>query len=366
MATFTEPRPIKKLIHLENDYSIGAHPNVMKWLSETNDLRTTAYGGDRFCEMAANKIKTLCHTRRVAVHFFTGGTIVNVTLLASALRPYQGIIAASVAHIQTHETGAIEAHGYKVLTVPSLDGKVSAEEIRRLFDAHYTDPDHEHTVQPGIVSLANPTEYGAIYSLEELTAISDVCRKCGLYLYVDGARLGYALMAEGNDITLADMASLCDAFTIGGTKQGALFGEALVIANDKLKKDFRYMIKQNGALLAKGRLLGLNFLGLLEDDIYFTTSQEANRLAMRLKEGIAARGYPFLLDSPTNQQFPILPDRVISLLSEKYVFSYIKRIDEEHSCIRICTDWATLEETVDGLLADLDKAGDPLTQRISS
>lgn len=360
----TKPLPYKKLIHFENDYSTGAHPNVIRMLTESNSERTSVYGEDMYCEKAAEKIKTLCHARHPAVHFFTGGTVVNVTLLSAALRPFQGVIASSVAHIHTHETGAMEAHGHKILPLPSTDGKITAAQIRSVFDAHYTDPNHEHTVQPAIVSLANPTEYGAIYTLDELTAVSNVCRKCGLYLYVDGARLGYALMAENNDITLADMAALCDAFTIGGTKHGAVMGEALVITNNTLKKDFRYAIKQNGALLAKSRFLGLNFLALLENDIYFKTSEKANRMAMRLRDGLAAMGYTFLLDSPTNQQFPIVSDRVISLLSEKYVFSYMHRVSETASCIRICTDWATEEKDIDELLADFKKAGDPLPRRI--
>lgn len=343
------------LIRFENDYCDGALPEVMEALLFTNNERTNVYSEDYHCEEARNIIQKLCQNNRAAVHFLPGGTIANVTLLASALMPYQGVVSSSVGHIHVHETGAIEARGHKILTIESSDGKITAAEIRALFDAHYADSNHEHMVQPGIVYLTNPTEYGAIYHKEELTAISEVCHKCGMYLYLDGARLGYALTAETNDLTLADLARLCDAFTIGGTKHGALFGEALVITNDRLKVNFRYSIKQSGALTAKGRLLGVQFTALLENGLYFDTSRESNRKAMKLRCALEALGYPFLMESKTNQQFPIFPDRELSLLGERYSFSYITRIDEEHSCVRLCTNWSTREEDIDALIADLQK-----------
>ena len=343
------------LIRFENDYCDGALPEVMEALIRTNDERTNVYSEDYHCEEARNIIQKLCNNNRAAVHFLPGGTIANVTLLASAILPYQGVVSSSVGHIHVHETGAIEARGHKVLTIGSRDGKITANEIRRLFDNHYADPNHEHTVQPGIVYITNPTEYGAIYHKDELAAISEVCRKCGMYLYLDGARLGYALTAETNDLTLADLALLCDAFTIGGTKHGALFGEALVITNDRLKVNFRYSIKQSGALTAKGRLLGVQFTALMENGLYFDTSQKSNQKAIRIRDALEALGYPFYVNSETNQQFPIFPNRELSLLAERYSFSTIEKIDEGHTCVRICTNWSTKDEDIDSLLADIRK-----------
>ncbi len=343
------------LIRFENDYSDGAHPKVLEALIATNHERTNVYGEDYHCDEARSIIKRLCQSPRAAVHFLPGGTITNVTLLTSALRPYQGIVSSEVGHIHVHETGAIEARGHKILTLPALDGKITAEAVRRRFDSHYVDPDHEHTVMPGIVYITNPTEYGAIYQKEELKALSEVCRACGLYLYLDGARLGYALTAEHNDLTLADLASLCDAFSIGGTKHGALFGEALVITNDHLKANFRYSIKQSGALTAKGRLLGVQFTALLEDGLYFDTAREANRQAIKIRDALLSLGYRFFCESETNQQFPIFPDRELNALSERYSFSTIEKLDNDETCIRICTNYATREEDIDALLEDIKK-----------
>lgn len=340
------------LVRFENDYSNGAHPKVLQALIDTNEDTTDVYSEDEYCEKARRLIQTLCRDSGAAVHFLPGGTITNLTIITAALLPYQGVVSSSVGHIHVHETGAIEARGHKILTIPSRDGKITADAVRALFDAHHADPNHEHTVQPGMVYLTNPTEYGAIYTKAELFEIHRVCRACGLYLYVDGARLGYALTAEGNDLSLHDLAALTDAFTIGGTKHGALFGEALVITHDALKRHFRYCIKQSGALMAKGRLLGVQYLALMENDLYFTTSREANRKAMKLKNGLSALGCRFLLDSPTNQQFPILPDRVLTALSQKYTFSDMGHVNENETCIRLCTNWATCEEDIDSLLSD--------------
>lgn len=341
------------MIRFENDYGCGAHPNVLRWMIKTNEDSTDVYSEDSYCNQARELIRALCQAPNAAVHFLPGGTMTNLTMIAATLLPYQGVISSSVGHIEVHETGAIEAKGHKVLTIPSQDGKITAEEIRNVYDSHYADASREHMVQPGMVYLTNPTEYGAIYTKEELTAISKVCRETELYLYVDGARLGYALTAEGNDLTLGDLAALCDAFYIGGTKHGALLGEALVITNDKLKKHFRYYIKQNGALLAKGRILGIQFLALLEDDLYFTTSKEANQKAMRLKEGIASLGYSFYVDSVTNQQFPILPAKMLGILSEKYTFSDMGKVDDTYRIARFCTNFATRDEDIETLLADI-------------
>lgn len=341
------------LIRFDNDYSDGAHPAILDLLARTNDERTDVYSEDIFCQKAAEKIRALCKSESAAVHFMTGGTITNMTLITAALLPYQGVISSSVGHINVHETGAIEARGHKVLTIPSSDGKITAGAVKALYEAHANDSSREHTVMPGMVYLTNPTEYGAIYQKSELAAICEVCRSCGLFLYLDGARLGYALTAEGNDLTLADLAALCDAFSIGGTKHGALLGEALVIPNEALKKNFRYYIKQTGGLLAKGRILGLQYLALLEDNLYFTTSAETNRKAARIQTALSELGYSFLLLTPTNQIFPIFPDRELEILSKKYTFCPIERIDATTSCVRICTNWATREEEIDSLLADI-------------
>lgn len=341
------------MIRFENDYGCGAHPNVLKWMVSTNEENSGVYSEDDYCNKARDVIRTLCHTQNADVHFIPGGTMTNLTMIAATLRPYQGVISSSVGHIEVHETGAIEAKGHKVLTIPSKDGKITAREIQTMYDEHYADESREHMVQPGMVYLTNPTEYGAIYTKEELTAISKVCQSSGLFLYIDGARLGYALTATGNDLTLSDLAELCDAFYIGGTKHGALLGEALVITNDKLKKHFRYHIKQNGALLAKGRILGIQFLALFENGIYFTTSQDANRKAAILKAGISDLGYAFYVDSPTNQQFPILPTKILGTLAEKYTFSNMGKFDDNHTVTRFCTNFATKEEDIASLLSDI-------------
>ena len=341
------------MIRFENDYSCGAHPNVLKWMINTNESTSGVYSEDDYCDKARELICSLCQAPNADVHFLPGGTMTNLTMIAATLLPYQGVISSSVGHIEVHETGAIEAKGHKILTIPSQDGKITAEEIKAVYDNHYADESREHMVQPGMVYLTNPTEYGAIYSQKELAAISKVCRDTGLYLYIDGARLGYALTANGNDLTLADFAELCDAFYIGGTKHGALLGEALVITNDKLKKHFRYYIKQNGALLAKGRILGIQFLALFEDDIYFSTSREANQKASMLRQGIADLGYFFYVDSPTNQQFPILPTQMIPTLAQKYTFSNMGKFDDTHTITRFCTNFATKEEDIASLLSDI-------------
>ena len=252
-----------------------------------------------------------------------------------------------------HETGAVEATGHKVLPLPAHDGKISAEQIRKACAEHYADDSHEHMVQPGLVYLSSPTEFGTLYAKEELQAISQACRELGLTLFVDGARMGYGLMSEVNDVTLADFAALCDVFTIGGTKVGALFGEAVVIASPALKKDFRYLMKQRGAMLAKGRLLGLQFLALFQDNLYFRIAKRADELAMRLRQAFTEQGWPLLYDSFTNQQFPIIPDDVLQRLGETYSFSFWQKTDATHSAVRFCASWATTEEAVNQLIADL-------------
>ena len=256
-------------------------------------------------------------------------------------------------HINVHETGAIEHSGHKVLALDGVNGLLSAEAIREAMEEHLAEDGPEHTVQPGMVYISFSSEVGTVYSLAQLQAISDVCREYGLPLFIDGARMGYGLASDGNDVTLTDIARLADVFYIGGTKQGALFGEAVVITNDNLKKDFRYCIKQNGGMLAKGRLLGIQFMTLFEDGLYFELSSHAVSLAMKIRDAFFAKGYDFLVDSPTNQQFPILPNEVMERLASEFRFSVWKKIDEGHTAVRFCTSWATAQESVDALIAAL-------------
>ncbi len=341
------------MIRFNCDYSEGAHPRVLEKLAAANLEQTAGYGMDPYCEKAAGLIRELCESPRAAVHFMVGGTPANLTVISAALRPHQGAISADTGHIAGHESGAVEATGHKVLTLPNKDGKITAEQIQELYDDHYSRDNHEHIVQPGLVYLSNPTELGTIYSLSELTAISETCRKNGLYLYLDGARLGYGLCAKGSDLNLPALAKLCDAFYIGGTKQGALFGEALVIRNEELKKDFRYIQKQKGGMLAKGRLLGLQFLALLEDGLYFELSRRADELAAQIHEAFAQKGFAFASGSNTNQQFPILPDAVLQRLGEKFVYADEGSAGEGSRVVRFCTSWATREEDVRALTDEI-------------
>ena len=341
------------MILFHNDYSEGCHEKVLEALVRTNAEQTAGYGEDLYCARAAEKIRKCCGREDAAVHFLVGGTQANLTVIASALRPHQGVLAADSGHINVHETGAIEATGHKVLWLPSLHGKIRAEQILEYVRLHRTDPSFEHTVQPKMVYISNPTEWGTLYSKAELEEIFAACRENGLYLFLDGARLGYGLMAKENDLSLEDIAWLCDVFYIGGTKVGALFGEAVVITDPALKEDFRYIIKQRGAMLAKGRLLGVQFDALMEDGLYFTISAHAARLAAKLRDCFTSLGYEFFMPPQTNQLFPILPGAVRAALAEKYTFIEMDWIDEDRRACRFCTSWATKEENVDALCADL-------------
>ena len=348
-----ERNSYSEMILFDSDYTEGAHPSILKLLSETNMEQTCGYGEDEYCEKAARRLKELCAAPDADVHFITGGTQTNLTLITAALRPHQGVISADTGHIAVHESGAIEASGHKVLTLPDDSGKISAQQILRFCEDHYRDETREHMVQPGLVYLSQPTELGTLYSARELADIRSVCDRFGLFLYIDGARCGYGLAAEGADFTLPLLAELCDAFYIGGTKVGALFGEALLILHPALKKDFRYILKQRVGRLAKGRILGLQFLALFSDDTYFRISRHADQLACRLRDALTVCGCPFLIRSDTNQQFPVLPDSVLEKLRQKYGFSYWQRTDETHSAVRFCTSWATREEDVDMLIRDI-------------
>lgn len=341
------------MIRFESDYLEGAHPAILKKMVETNLEQTPGYGLDPYCESARESIRRLCRNDGADVQFLVGGTQANLTVAASILRPHQGVVAADTGHVNCHESGAIEATGHKVLTAKNENGKLTARQVRRIYDEHWGDANREHMVQPGMVYVSHPTEFGTLYTKAELRDLSGVCRECGLPLYLDGARLGYGFMAEENDLTLADLAKLCDVFSIGGTKVGALFGEAVVIPGEGLRQDFRYILKQRGGMLAKGRLLGIQFDVLFRDGLYFKISEHADRLAVKLKKAFLAKGFPLLCDSGTNQQFPILPDGALAVLAKKYSFSFWKKADASHSAVRFCTSWATRESDVDELIRDL-------------
>ena len=341
------------MIRFNSDYTEGCHPAILERLTETNMEQTPGYGVDEHCKHAAELIKSACAAPNADVHFLVGGTQTNVTVISSALKHYQGVITANTGHINVHETGALEACGHKCLVLETNDGKLTAEMIDRYTKGHFADDSFEHMVQPKMVYISNPTEVGTIYKKEELKAIYETCKENNLYLFLDGARLGYGLASRENDLTLADVAELTDVFYIGGTKVGALFGEAVVITNDELKTDFRYQIKQRGGMLAKGRLLGIQFETLFEEDRYMEISRHAARLAEKLKDELSKMGVIFMVDSPSNQQFPILPNRVLKELKKKYSFEFQGKIDEEQSAVRFCTCWATKEKNVDALLCDI-------------
>ncbi len=343
------------MIRFESDYLEGAHPLILKRLEETNFDQTAGYGNDPFCDSAREKIRGLCGDADVDVHFLVGGTQANFTVISAVLRSYQGVLAAVTGHINVHETGAVEATGHKVLPLPSEDGKITAEQVQHAYDVHWNDADHEHIVQPGMVYISWPTENGTLYSKEELQALHDTCERLGIPLFLDGARMGYGLTAEPNTLTLADIAELTDVFYIGGTKVGALFGEAVVISNPAIKKDFRYLIKQHGGMLAKGRLLGIQFDTLFAGGLYFEIAKHADRLAMRLREAFVKKGYELRYDSYTNQQFPILPNSHIDRLKKKYSFAFWEVVDDTSSAVRFCTSWATREESVDELIRDIEE-----------
>lgn len=338
------------MIRFDCDYLEGAHPAILQKLIETNMDQTIGYEVDPYCEAAAEKIRAACACPGAAVHFLVGGTQTNTTVIYSLLRPWEGVLSADTGHINCHESGAIEGTGHKVIALPGQDGKLTAEMVENAFEAWKADASWEHIVKPGMVYISHPTETGTLYTLAELTALSETCRRLRLPMYLDGARLGYGLAAEGTDITLPDVARLCDIFYIGGTKVGALFGEALVIPDPALIPDIRSLIKQRGGLLAKGRLLGIQFDVLFTDGLYFKLGKHAMDLARTLREGFAAKGYSFMCDSPTNQQFPILSYEQIERLSKDFSFDDYGPADAHHRYVRFCTSWATTEENVRKLL----------------
>lgn len=325
-----------------NDYSEGAHPNIIESIVRTNMEQTLGYGEDPYSEEAKKLIKKHIGRDDVAIHFLVGGTQTNLTAISAFLRPHEAVIAADSGHVFVHETGAIEATGHKVVTRPTEDGKLTVSHIESILKEH-TD---EHMVKPKLVYISDSTEIGTIYYKEELKRISQCCKANGLLLFIDGARLGSALMAEDNDVTLANLAEVADAFYIGGTKNGALLGEALVIVNDYLKEDFRYHIKQKGGLLAKGRVISLGYIELFKDNLFFEIAKHANDMAKLLMKGLEEAGYQTLTPSTTNQIFPILPNEVLAKLQVSFDFSVWKVVDEKHTAIRLVTSWATSEEAV--------------------
>lgn len=334
------------MIKFDCDYLEGAHPRIMDALVKSNFEQTSGYGEDDYCREAAELIKEACECVNADVHFLIGGTGTNTAVISSALRPYQGVVCADSGHINVHESGAVEATGHKVIGLHGVQGKIDPARLENYLETDRTDPVREHTVQPKMLYISQPTECGTLYSADELKHLRKICDEYSLYLYVDGARLGYGLAAEGNDVSLPLLAELCDVFYIGGTKVGALFGEALVIVNEELKKDFRYMQKRQCGMLAKGRLLGIQFCEMFRDGLYFRMGEDGIKAAYRIRDAFRNAGFPFLFESVTNQQFPILPDKVYEKLSSEITGEFWCRVDDEHSCIRFCASWATKEENI--------------------
>ena len=338
------------MIRFNNDYNRGCHPAVLEALAAHNGEAYPGYGLDPWCQRAAELVRGVCENDDVAVHFFTGATQANFAVISHALRPYQGVICAETGHINAHETGAPEHTGHKMLALPHVNGKITAEQVEREAVLFETSPVAEHIVMPKMVYISLPTEFGTVYSLEELEALSSVCRNHGLYLFVDGARLGYALGSGATDITAADLARLTDAFYFGGTKCGAMFGEALVIANPEINEHFRSSIKQNGGMLAKGWLTGLQFATLLQDGLYFDICGAAVSRALRIRDAFVAAGISTYIDSPTNQQFFVVDDAQQAALACDFFYEPWEELDDGRHVIRFCASWATTDEEVDALV----------------
>ena len=338
------------MLSFANDYQEGAHEKILQRLIETNLEPVSGYGTDPYCELAKEKIRRPCECPEADIWFLTGGTQTNQVVIDAMLAPYEGVVAAETAHVAAHEAGAIEYSGHKVLTIPQHEGKILAEELETFLRKFWDDENHEHMVFPGMVYISHPTEYGTLYTKNELENLSAICEAYQIPLYMDGARLGYGLMSSNTDVTLSVIARCCDAFYIGGTKVGALCGEAVVFPKNNTPKHFLTRIKQHGALLAKGRLLGIQFDTLFTDDLYFVLSRHAIDMAEHLKEGLLEKGISFYLESPTNQQFLLLTDEQIERLKHEVSFSFWEKPDEDHTVIRLATSWATTKEQVDELI----------------
>ena len=341
------------MLYFLSDYTEGAHPRVLEHLTKNNLVSLPGYGGDDSTEKAKEKLRAACGREDLQIWFLTGGTQTNQIAISSMLRTCEGVIAADTAHINGHEAGAIEYSGHKVLTVPHVNGKVTAENLRKYMERFLSDESMEHLVQPGMVYISHPTEYGTLYSKAELTELYAECGKYGLTLYMDGARLGYGLMSPASDLTLSDICELTDLFYIGGTKVGALCGEALVFTKNNMPKNFLAIVKQRGALLAKMRLVSQQFEALFTDGLYFEISRHALALAMKLKKGFTDKGYELFMDSPTNQQFFVMSRADVKRLSEYAAFEIWEPIDEKNVAVRFVTSWATQEAAVDELIGRL-------------
>lgn len=337
------------MVSFESDYIAGAHPKILERFIETNLEPLSGYGTDLYCEMAREKIRMACDCKEADVEFLVGGTQTNCIVISTMLRDYEGVIAAKTGHISIHEAGAIEYSGHKVLEILQRDGKIQAEEIKKYIDNFYNDENHEHMVFPGMVYLSHPTEYGTLYSKKELKAISRVCHAYEIPLFLDGARLGYGLTSYETDVTLPDIARLCDVFYIGGTKVGALCGEAVVFTKQNKPKHFMNSVKKRGALLAKGRLLGIQFDTLFTNDLYFEISRHAIDMAEKLKDIFRKKNIKFYLSSPTNQQFVILEDEKMEKLRKQIAFSFWEKYDDKHTVVRFATSWSTTVEDIQKL-----------------
>jgi Threonine aldolase len=344
------------MLSFESDYIEGAHEKILRRLMETNLEKLSGYGSDPYCESAREKIRARSECPEADVYFTVGGTQTNATVIDAMLTGYEGVVAAQTGHVSIHEAGAIEHSGHKVLELPQRDGKLEASVLRSWLETFFADGNHEHMVFPGMVYLSHPTEYGTLYSNAELTELSSVCREFELPLFLDGARLGYGLMSLHTDVTLPDIARLCDVFYIGGTKVGALCGEAVVFTRKNAPRHFLTTVKQHGALLAKGRLLGVQFDTLFTDDLYFEISRHAIEMAELMKEGFRQCGCRFYLDSPTNQQFLILENSELERLSREVRFSFWEKLDEDHTVVRFATSWATQRSDVEQLISLFRKA----------
>ena len=337
------------LYNFMNDYNECAHERILEAIAQANRDQDDSYGLDRRCANARMLIQARLGAKS-DVHFLVGGTQANLTIIAASIQPYQGVVCAESGHINVHETGAIEATGHKVLPLPTTNGKITAEQIAQYVAAHYADATAEHMVQPGMVYLSQPTEVGTVYKKCELEAISSVCKQYDMPLYIDGARLGNSFSAEGADVFLPELAQFASAFSIGGTKMGALFGEALVINDPAIKKDFRYHMKQRGGMLAKGRLLGIQFEMLFKDGLYDEIGRHAVLQAQRIAAGVQAKGYALFVASPSNQVFPILPRGLLQTLAMEFGYAFWQTYDEQNDVVRFCTSWATPPQMVDALL----------------
>ena len=342
------------MTYFTSDYVNGAAPEVLNHLLETNSKNLTGYGSDDYCEIAISKIKKACNKPDADVYFLTGGTQTNQIVISTVLKPFEGVIAANTGHVSGHEAGAIEFSGHKVLQISHKDGKLSDNSIENLIKDFYNDRNHEHMVFPGMVYISLPTEYGTLYSKNELQNIYQVCQKYNIFLYIDGARLGYALASPQNDLSLSDIANLCDAFYIGGTKVGALCGEALIFTKNRFETPAHFItqIKQHGALLAKGRLLGVQFDALFTDNLYYKIGEHGILMAEKLKSIFKTKGFRFYLKSPTNQQFIILENSKMEELSKTIAFSFWEKYDENHTVVRFATSWSTTQQD----LEELEKA----------